>query len=230
MENEFVAQAQNNESIQGQCWRPARCSCVNSRSSELFWVIGIPAAGSRRLLHRLLLPPGYGKHRRMERVWGAAPCTVPFSAGWDGWENKDALAEGSGEPLWLLETKNVLGGQPWTGSYFQSRWGLATSGFRVYRSPLLALTGTVSLVQIACSFPYLLPCTLQHLWGTDKSALGDVTCDSIYKHLTQSSFYLSPGTPPEELHQSLALMLFIPASVRVAFWFYFFVVVLGVFI
>lgn len=163
--------------------------------------------------------------------WGAALCMAPFSAGWDVWENKDALAERSGEPLWLLGTRNVLGGQPVPGSYFQSHWGLATSGFRVYHSPLLALMWTVSLVRIARSFAYLLPCTLQHLWGTDKSALGDVTCDSIYKHLTQSSFYLSPVTPPEELHQSLAVMLFIPASVRVAFWFYFFVVVvLGVFI
>lgn len=42
MENEFVALAQNNESIQGQCWRLALCY-VNS--SE-FWVVVVPGAGS----------------------------------------------------------------------------------------------------------------------------------------------------------------------------------------
>lgn len=59
MEKEFLALAQNNESIQGQSCCPALCNCVNSGCSKQFWVIRIPTAGLCSLLCRQLKPPGF---------------------------------------------------------------------------------------------------------------------------------------------------------------------------
>lgn len=92
MEKEFVALAQNNESIQGQRWCPALCNCVNSGCSKQFWVSRIPTAGLRSLLYRLFKPSGFGmEFSRIGWVYGLTVCVVPFSTGLNVYVNKNAL-------------------------------------------------------------------------------------------------------------------------------------------